>query len=386
MMAVVVICGVVIGCKQSGTRSQLRATVLAFAALAAVIIAFCGIVIVASQRWAAPACAVASIIVPLVVYLVAMAIPAHQHNRETVVAQGARRSVSRDSSGSKPTREARQPVSEFTPINSASAPKLHLEEAPLSDWDAPGFAEQEGEFDYAEELEFEQAAEPEQEQESNLEPESEPESEIELEIEPEPELIFDTEAAIEVEPEFSIDGEYDFEVESESESDLGPKIEPESESEPEDVSEFEQAVEPEPEPESELEVASEFEQATEPEPELEPELASEPKSAPAPEQDVAAERPLEPTVFDPSRYFDKATSLRNKGLFEVAAQLYAECAELAEDRATFRKATIEQIACYVKSDKLDEAQTLAAALKENAPDLTAVENMKVDAVLRMGER
>ena len=88
-------------------------------------------------------------------------------------------------------------------------------------------------------------------------------------------------------------------------------------------------------------------------------------------------------MFDPSSYFAKATTLRDKGLFAVAAKLYAECAELAEDRATFRKASIEEIACYVKAAKLGEAQRLAAELKASSSDLSAAEAMKIDAVLRM---
>ncbi|WP_303203277.1 hypothetical protein, partial [Raoultibacter timonensis] len=92
---------------------------------------------------------------------------------------------------------------------------------------------------------------------------------------------------------------------------------------------------------------------------------------------------LAPTAFDPSSYFTKATSLRDRGLFAVAAKLYAECAELTDDRATYRKAVVEQIACYVKANQLEQAQDLAAKLKDASPDLTAIESMKVDAVLRM---
>ena len=101
-------------------------------------------------------------------------------------------------------------------------------------------------------------------------------------------------------------------------------------------------------------------------------LASEPEPEPEPE----------PAAFDPASYFDRATVLRDKGLFVVAARLYAECASLADDRAVYRKAAIEEIACYVKAGRLDRARSLAAQLKESAPDLTAVETIKIDAVLK----
>ena len=104
--------------------------------------------------------------------------------------------------------------------------------------------------------------------------------------------------------------------------------------------------------------------------------ASEPEPEPEPE----------PTTFDSSSYFAKATSLRDKGLFAVAAKLYAECAELTNDRAVYRKAMIEQIACYVKANQLEQAVCLATEFRNSASDLTAIESLKIDAVLRMAER
>lgn len=342
MMAVVVICGVVIGCKQSGTRSQLRATVFAFAALAAVVVAFCGIVVVSSQQWAAPACAAASIIVPLAVYLIAMAIPAHRHNREASAAQGTRRPVNRADLKSRRGVEPQPLVPKFMPIDPSVASELSWDdESSSSDWEAAECIEQdEEEMGLAEELEFG----------------SEPD--------------FDEEAVIEVAPELSLDDGCDLEPELEPAPEPDPVPEPTIELEPKPEPTPEPASEPEPTPEPA------------PEPKLTPEPTLEPASAAVP---VVNHSP-EPTTFDPKRYFDKATSLRDKGLFEVAAQLYGECAELAEDRATFRKAAIEQIACYVKADKIDEAQERAAALRESASDLTAVESVKVDAVLRMAKQ
>lgn len=133
--------------------------------------------------------------------------------------------------------------------------------------------------------------------------------------------------------------------------------------------------------------------------EFEPEPASASQQAPAvetvPEPKVKyivpsliAEEPpasLSP-VFDAQRYFTKATSFRDKGLFVIAARLYAECAEQAEDRQTFKKASIQQIACYVKAGQLEEAQGLAEALKATSSDLTPGENIKINAVLGAATR
>ena len=90
----------------------------------------------------------------------------------------------------------------------------------------------------------------------------------------------------------------------------------------------------------------------------------------------------QPVGFDAASYFERATLLRDKGMFAVAARLYAECADLAADRSVVRKAAIEEIACYVKGGRIDRARMLAERLKASAHDLTAVERIKVDAVLK----
>lgn len=386
MMAVVVIGGAVIGCKQSGTRSQLKAAVLAFAALAAVIVAFCAIVIVASQRWAAPACAAASIIVPLAVYFVTMAVLKNQRGREASAVQGARRSVTGTAGENRHTSQLPQrqmQAASTMPIASAEANgaiQLESEES-IDRFDLP-YADQDTRTQQAEKCARD--TEPAADSPSGLD--------VAEEMGREPEFSFDGDFDYEPAPESSTDsgpgarsGEdagvivdlesaIEFEaaeplaVDSESAIDFGPGFELETETETE--------TEPEPELDAELEPAIEFEPAFA----FESERASEPEPEPEP---VSAPEPLAPTVFDPSSYFAKATTLRDKGLFAVAAKLYAECAELAEDRATFRKASIEEIACYVKAAKLGEAQRLAAELKASSSDLSAAEAMKIDAVLRM---
>lgn len=97
---------------------------------------------------------------------------------------------------------------------------------------------------------------------------------------------------------------------------------------------------------------------------------------------ASAPRAPQPAEFDAASYFERATALRDKGLFVVAARLYAECADLADDRAVVRKAAIEEIACYVKGGRIERARELAEQLNTSAQDLTAVERIKIDAVLK----
>lgn len=92
------------------------------------------------------------------------------------------------------------------------------------------------------------------------------------------------------------------------------------------------------------------------------------------------------TAFDPERYFMRATLLRDRGLFVAAAKLYAECASLTDDDATYRRATIEQIASYVKGGMGDQARELAEQLKNESTTLTMGERIKVDAVLKLAEQ
>ena len=95
-----------------------------------------------------------------------------------------------------------------------------------------------------------------------------------------------------------------------------------------------------------------------------------------------------PTVFYPNDYFAKATALRDKGKYLVAARLYAECAERlresAADEDTLRKAQMEQVTCYVKGADIPSAQRLAARLLAGRKDLSAVERIKLEAVLKEG--
>lgn len=81
-------------------------------------------------------------------------------------------------------------------------------------------------------------------------------------------------------------------------------------------------------------------------------------------------------------YLAKAQSLRDKGLYPVAARLYGEAAAAA-DGADARRARFEEMACYVKAGQGEKARALAAELR-CASVLTRVERIKLDAVERMG--
>lgn len=123
-------------------------------------------------------------------------------------------------------------------------------------------------------------------------------------------------------------------------------------------------------------------------------LAPQPAPAPAPqpEPDHGIQVPADfvPAAVAPAstrearfeEFLAKAQSLRDKGLYPVAARLYGEAAAAAEG-ADARRALFEEMACYVKAGQGDKARALAAELR-HASVLTRVERIKLDAVERMG--
>lgn len=110
-----------------------------------------------------------------------------------------------------------------------------------------------------------------------------------------------------------------------------------------------------------------------------PESVSEPEPAPEPEPTPAAAIPAE--RFQEA--LDKAQSLRDRGLYPVAARLYAEAAHAAPTGDARRHALFEEISCYVKIGQNDKARALAAELRASNV-LTRIERIKLDAIERMG--
>ncbi len=100
-----------------------------------------------------------------------------------------------------------------------------------------------------------------------------------------------------------------------------------------------------------------------------------PTSEPAPE--VPEENPFETC-------FNKAESFKKKGVPAIAARLYVESANLADQHDLTRKALFEAVSCYVKADMLGEARKAAARLEDSVDELSPLELMKLDAVLRAG--
>ncbi len=104
--------------------------------------------------------------------------------------------------------------------------------------------------------------------------------------------------------------------------------------------------------------------------------------APEPASEATASQPAPaPTSFDAESYFERASALRDKGLFAVAARLYAECAVQAGDRATVRKAAVEEMACHVKAGSLDQARRVAEELSPELDLMGPADRVKVAAVL-----
>ncbi len=111
--------------------------------------------------------------------------------------------------------------------------------------------------------------------------------------------------------------------------------------------------------------------------EAEAPVAEPVSAAPTKAESVSAAEPTAETCFD------KASRLKGKGLYAVAARLFAESAELAGDEAVCRRARFEELACYVKADQVDKAHDLANRLQKQADSLTKAERVKLDAVTRM---
>lgn len=111
-----------------------------------------------------------------------------------------------------------------------------------------------------------------------------------------------------------------------------------------------------------------------------PKPAPEPEATPAP---APASKPV-PVVSEErfQEFLDKAQGLRDRGLYPMAARIYATAAESAPTGDARRRARFEEISCYVKAGQNDQARALAAQLRASSV-LTRVERIKLDAIERM---
>lgn len=240
------------------------------------------------------------------------------------------------------------------------------------------------------------------EPEEDFEPEAAPASAFEPAVVPEP-----AEAAVPAWEAFSFQAETEPAPEPEPvafvpepEPEIVPEPMPAIEPEPVVVPEPAFAPEPEPEPVIILEpepepapvVIPESEPVVAPEPEPEPEIVPEPEPVSAPEPVIIPEpEPVAAPAAEPepapSAAFDgycaKAQSLRERGVYPIAARLFAEAAAAAPTPEDARRARFDELACYVKAGDGAKARAVAADLRQSSV-LTRVERMKLDAVERMG--
>ena len=111
-----------------------------------------------------------------------------------------------------------------------------------------------------------------------------------------------------------------------------------------------------------------------------PQPSPEPEATPVP---APASKPV-PVVSEErfQEFLDKAQGLRDRGLYPMAARIYATAAESAPTGDARRRARFEEISCYVKAGQNDQARALAAQLRASSV-LTRVERIKLDAIERM---
>ena len=96
-------------------------------------------------------------------------------------------------------------------------------------------------------------------------------------------------------------------------------------------------------------------------------------------QDAEEEKSV---LQDYQAYFDKATSVKAKGLNKVAAFLFANSAALEVDAELQKKALFEELTCYMKAGENDVAIEKIEALSVRS-DLTSTEVTKLKALLML---
>lgn len=109
----------------------------------------------------------------------------------------------------------------------------------------------------------------------------------------------------------------------------------------------------------------------------------EPASPAVPEPDdssapSAEEEALAWEKFESNRR--KAQGFRDRGKNLVAAGLFARAADLAPERQQWREMLFEELGCYVRADKMDEARELARILLAQGT-LTRANRIKLNAII-----
>ena len=109
----------------------------------------------------------------------------------------------------------------------------------------------------------------------------------------------------------------------------------------------------------------------------------EPASPAVPEPDdssapSAEEEALTWEKFESNRR--KAQGFRDRGKNLVAAGLFARAADLAPERQQWREMLFEELGCYVRADKMDEARELARILLAQGT-LTRANRIKLNAII-----
>lgn len=358
LMALAVVIGLVVGVRLSPPGSQRRAVIGSLGGVTLVVILFFLVAIAFSQRWTAPLFAVACIVVPVAVY-VGMTESADKMRRRKRADEEAKARAEEEAAEpedkplvkpvvvKKPTpRAVPKPVKPSRPSHAKPTPaKVAL---PFLD------------------LTTTKAVPVEKVNMIDLRPIAEEQEEL-------------RKAAEEAAREAAALEEAGFEevVVEDIPFTESPFV-------PADLEEPEPVAEPEPEPEPAWEVFTfEPEHAPAPEPavayvpEPEPAVAFEPPAEPEP---VAAPEP-EPSPYE--GYCAKAQSLRERGIYAIAARLFGEAAATAPSAPAARHARFDELACYVKAGDGAKARALAAELRQSSV-LTRIERVKLDAVERMG--
>ncbi len=110
---------------------------------------------------------------------------------------------------------------------------------------------------------------------------------------------------------------------------------------------------------------------------LEPETPAVPEPG-EPSAPSAEEEALAWEKFESNRR--KAQGFRDRGKNLVAAGLFARAADLAPERQQWREMLFEELGCYVRADKMDEARELARILLAQGT-LTRANRIKLNAII-----
>lgn len=402
MVASVVVCAIY-GFRRSQTKVQTRATLCAFISMVIIIALFCAIVIVASQKWALPVFVVAVLVVPIAVYALvilptvlkarksgASGAASAQSSAPGRAAQSKRpapskRTAKTSSAGSPSTAKSRRASGETASASRPLRPAADRTRVTTKPAPVPSVRLEPEEFVPIDSASWTKQPEREPEEVFAEAAFEVPSEDMVAAVEPVTEVLLPVEAVAELE-EAPLSEKVMLPVEASPVSNETPILTETAPLPAEAVPTFEEAplpVEAAPEVEEAPEEApllaevAPIPEETQPMPEVQPAPAAEVPLAPPTEAAPAA-----PTSFDAESYFTRATALRDKSLFAVAARLYAECAAQTDDSAIVRKANLEEMACYVKAGHLEQAQILAESLVPQLEHMSPAERVKVSAVMR----